>query len=91
MWASLSIGTFIVVFVLAVTLGAPLIMPFIYAGAAFFAILFLESLLRGRIWPFEDHFKKNLGQEDVAKRLLIFCASILLLMETAVILNWMTR
>ncbi|MDQ7814742.1 MAG: hypothetical protein RDU25_02995 [Patescibacteria group bacterium] len=90
-WASLSVTAFVVVFVLAVSLGAPLVMPFIYAGTTFFAILLLEASLRGRIWPFEEHFQKNLGQEDVAKRLLIFCASILLLMETAYIVTWITK
>jgi len=91
MWASLSIGAFVVVFVLAVSLGAPLFMPFVFAGITFFSILLLEALLRGRIWPFEQHFQKNLGQDDVAKRLLIFCASILLMMETAFIITWITR
>ena len=91
LWATLTFGVFIVTYILAIVLGAWGFMPFVYGALAMLAILLLEALFRGRLWPFEPYFSRSFGHPEASRRLLIFSGGFLLILETAILLNVMVR
>jgi len=86
-WAALTFTSFIVVYILAIMLGAWGIMPFVYGALALLSTLLLEALLRGRLWPFEPGFRESFGHPEISYRLLFFCSAFLLILETAIIVG----
>ncbi len=88
-YAALSLTTFIVTFILSIMLGAWGVLPFVYAGGAMLAILLIEALLRGKLWPFEPGFRETFGHPEISYRILVFCGTFLLLLESAILLHGM--
>ena len=89
-WSTLTFASFIVTYIVTILAGGRGVWPFVYGGIALFAILLLEALLRGTLWPFDDHYKNLFADTDgIALRLMLFSGALLLILESVVfILLW---
>ncbi len=85
MWAVLTFASFIIVYLTAISMGAVGVMPFIYAAAMLFGVLLVESLIRGRLWLFEDGYRQVFGDPDLGLRLVVFSGMFLLIIETIIL------
>lgn len=87
MWALLSLMSFVVVYLAALSLGIRGLLPFIYAAITMFSILLIEGLLRGEMWLFDPQFGQSLTNTDMPFRLVIFVGGFLLILETIILLG----
>jgi hypothetical protein len=85
-WATLSLGAFLITFVYGATLGSSL-EAFGLAALALLAILAIEWLLRGSLWMFEPRFRAMFEDPKMPLRMLIFTGSIVFFLETIVLLG----
>jgi hypothetical protein len=85
-WSSLTVASFLIAYIIAIVAGVKGIFPFVYGGLALLAILGVEALLRGHIWPFDEAYRNRFSDIDgIALRLLLFCGAFLLILETTVL------
>jgi len=87
-YALLSLTSYLVAFILSITLGAPGPLPFVIGGAALIFTLALEAGFRGRLWIFEPVFSEAFGHPQIAHRLTYFSVGLLLILETSIILGY---
>ncbi len=88
-WAALSLTAYLVTFVIAVSLGVPGPLPFVYGGLAMLGVMLSEACLRGKLWLFEPAFSRTFGHPEIAHRLTFFSMGLLLVLETSIILGFL--
>ncbi|MEO5927329.1 MAG: hypothetical protein ABIO72_01370 [Patescibacteria group bacterium] len=89
-WAVLTIITFPIVLIASGVLGVGQWWSIIFAILATFSVLVLETIVRGRLWPFEKGFVDSIGHPETPFRIMVFLGATLLVLETVAILGAVT-
>lgn len=64
---------------------------FILAACVTFAIIAIETVVRGKLWIFQDRFKETFGNPETPFRILIVTGGILLILQTLLIVQIFTN
>jgi hypothetical protein len=89
-WAVLTIITFPIVLIASELLDVGQWWSIIFAFMATFCILVLETIVRGRLWPFEKGFINSIGHPETPFRIMVFLGATLLLLETVAVFGAVT-
>ena len=86
-WAAVSITTLPIVALSLTGFGLHPAMAFLAGGVSTVAVVILEAVIRGKTWIFSELFKDAFGHHDSAFRLLVGIGGILLILQTAFVLQ----
>lgn len=87
-WAAISIASFpTVVFSLA-TFGWNYYLTFLLACVTMLAILFIEGLVTGKVWIFQDDYRHIFDHQDTPFRILVVTGGLLLVLETMLLIQF---
>ncbi len=86
-WAAVSITTLPIVALSLTAFNWHPALAFLAGGICTVVIVILEAIIRGKTWIFSELFKDAFGHHDTAFRLLVGIGGILLILQTAFVLQ----
>jgi hypothetical protein len=86
-WAAVSILTLPVVALSLTGIGLHPALAFLAGGVSTVAVVILEAIIRGKTWIFSELFKDAFGHHETAFRLLVGIGGVLLILQTAFVLQ----
>ncbi len=87
-WAVITIASFPIVALSLAALGWKSYTSFIMACLVALAILFVEALVRGRVWIFQDKFQHIFDHHETPFRILVVTGGVLLILETILLIQF---
>ncbi|MBU2566052.1 hypothetical protein KKG46_00655 [Patescibacteria group bacterium] len=86
-WATLSILSLPVVALSLTAMDWHPLVSFLIGVAATLCVIFIEAVIRGKLWIFQEQHRAVFGHQDTAFRILIVSGGVLLFIQTFLILQ----